>query len=63
MQSLLFIQKKLTEQDLQIIEEALSETRVQYTIKAKENMVVVEGRNDLVHAAKIALKEAGYSIQ
>jgi hypothetical protein len=63
MQSLLFIQKKLTEQDLQIIEEALSETRVQYTIKAKENMVVVEGRNDLVHAAKIALQEAGYSIQ
>lgn len=63
MQSLLLIQKKLTEQDIAIIEEALSETRVNFSIKASESMVVVEGRNDLVHAAKTALQEAGYSIQ
>lgn len=63
MQTILFIKQKLEEKDISNIEEALDDTRVDYMIKQKDNMVIVEGRNDLVHAAKIALREAGYTVE
>ncbi len=63
MQTILFIKQKLEDKDVHIIEEALDDTRVDYKIKQADNMVVVEGRNDIVHAAKIALREAGYSVE
>lgn len=63
MQTILFIKQKLEDKDISIIEDALNDTRVDYKIKQTDNMVIVDGRNDIVHAAKIALREAGYSVE
>ncbi len=63
MQTILFIKQKLEDKDISIIEDALNDTRVDYKIKQADNMVIVDGRNDIVHAAKIALREAGYSVE
>lgn len=63
MQTILFIRQKLEDEDIRKIEDALDDTRVDYKIKQADNMVIVEGRNDIVHAAKIALREAGYNVE
>ncbi len=63
MQTILFIKQKLEDKDVSKIEDALNETRVDFKIKQADNLVIVEGRNDIVHAAKIALREAGYSVE
>lgn len=63
MQSILFIQKKLDDQDVIRIEEALSETRVEFRVRKNDSLVIVEGRNDIVHTAKVALREAGYIVE
>lgn len=63
MQTLLFIKTKLTQADVEKIDAALSETRVDYRIKQPENCIIVDGRNDIVHAAKVTLRELGYEIE
>lgn len=63
MQTILFIKQKLSDKDVSIIEDALDQTRVDYKIKQADNLIIVEGRNDIVHAAKVALREAGYSVE
>jgi hypothetical protein len=63
MQTILFIKQKLSDKDVSIIEDALDQTRVDYKIKQADNLIIVKGRNDIVHAAKVALREAGYSVE
>jgi len=45
------------------ITEALSETRVDFEINLERQAVIVEGRNDIVHIAKTAIREAGYTVE
>ncbi len=45
------------------IEEALSETKVEFEVLLNSKAVVIYGRNDLVYIAKIAIREAGYTIE
>lgn len=63
MQTLLFIRSKLNDEDVEKINEALLETRVVFRIKKAESLVVIEGRNDIVYAAKVTLRELGYDIE
>lgn len=63
MKSILFVRNLNSEEDIKKIEEALSETRVEYSIALERKAVVVDGRNDVVHAAKVSLREAGYIVE
>ena len=63
MQTLLFVPQMTTEEAASKIRAALKETRVDFTIKLNEHCVVIEGRNDLVYTAKVALREAGFEVQ
>ncbi len=63
MKTILFVRSLDNEEARAKIEEALSETRVDYTISLASRAVIVEGRNDLVHAAKTAIREAGYTVE
>lgn len=51
-----------TEEAAQKITEALSETRVDFEVRLKDRCVAVEGRNDVVYTAKVAIREAGYNV-
>lgn len=63
MKSIIFVRNLNTEDDKAAIQEALNDTRVEYSIALDRKAVVVEGSNDVVHAAKVALREAGYIVE
>jgi len=63
MQTLLIIPQLTTEEAAAKIRAALQETRLDFTIKLAEHCVVIEGRNDLVYIAKVALREAGFEVE
>ena len=63
MKSILFVRNLDDEQCIPRIEAALEGTRVEFTIALERKAVVVEGRNDIVHSAKIALQEAGFIVE
>lgn len=42
---------------------ALDDTRVEYKVALQSGAVVIEGSNDLVYAAKTAIREAGFTVQ
>lgn len=62
MKSLLFVQHMNSAEDAERIAAALSETQVDFEIKLSDRCVVIQGRNDLVYAAKVAIREAGYTV-
>jgi copper chaperone CopZ len=43
--------------------EALSETKVDFEVLPNSKAVVIYGRNDLVHIAKVAIREAGFTVE
>jgi len=63
MKHLLFIRNLNTEEDVRRIKEALDETRVEYEVILENQCVAIYGRNDLVHAAKMALTENGFIVE
>lgn len=63
MKSIIFVRNLNSEKDVENIRLALMETRVEYTVALERKAVVIEGSNDIVHAAKTALREAGYVIE
>lgn len=63
LKSILFVRNLKTEEDASAIREALQETRVEYSIVLDRKAVVVEGNSDVLHAAKVAIREAGYVIE
>ncbi len=63
MKTILFIRDLNTEEAAQKITEALSETRVVFEVKLKDRCVAIEGRNDVVYTAKVAIREAGYNVE
>lgn len=62
MKTLLFIRDMNTEEAAQKVADALSETRVDFEVKLKDRCVAIEGRNDVVYTAKVAIREAGFNV-
>jgi copper chaperone CopZ len=63
MKHIIFVRDMNDEQSVKRVTEALSETRVDFEINLERQAVIVEGRNDIVHIAKIAIREAGYTVE
>lgn len=63
MKHIIFVKDMNDEQSVKKISEALSETRVDFEMNLERQAVIVEGRNDIVHIAKIAIREAGYTVE
>ena len=63
MKHLLFIRNLYTEEDVKRINEALEGTRVEYEVILENQCVAIYGRNDVVHAAKMALTEYGFVVE
>jgi hypothetical protein len=62
MKTLLFVGQMQTQADADKIALALSDTQVNFSIKLEDRCVVIEGRNDLVYVAKVAIREAGFLV-
>ena len=62
MKTILFIRDMNTEEAANKVTEALSETRVDFEVKLKDRCVAIEGRNDVVYTAKVAIREAGFNV-
>ena len=62
MKSILFVRDMNTEEAAQKVADALSETRLDFEVSLKDRCVTVEGRNDVVYTAKVAIREAGFNI-
>ena len=62
MKTILFIRDMNTEEAAQKITDALSETRVDFEVRLKDRCVAIEGRNDVVYTAKVAIREAGFNV-
>ena len=63
MKTILFIRDMKTEDQADRIRRALDETGVEYSVVPQSGIVVVEGGNDIVYAAKTAIREAGFVIE
>ena len=63
MKTILFIRDMKTEDQADRIRRALDETRVEYSVVPQSGIVVVEVGNDIVYAAKTAIREAGFVIE
>mgnify|MGYP004701340263 FL=1 len=62
MKTLLFIRDMVTEEAAQKITDALSETRLIFSVNLRDRCVAIEGRNDAIYTAKVAIREAGYNV-
>lgn len=63
MKHIIFVKDMNDEISVKKVSEALGETRVDFEINLERQAVIVEGRNDIVHIAKIAIREAGYTVE
>ncbi len=63
MKHIMFVSNLKSEDDIRRVKEALLGTRVEYEIVLENQCIVINGRNDIVHAAKSALTEAGFIIK
>lgn len=63
MKHIIFVKDMSCEHCVKRISEALSETRVDFEINLERQAVIVEGRNDIVHIAKMAIREVGYTVE
>ena len=63
MKHIIFVKDMNDEQSVKRVTEALNETRVDFEVNLERQAVIVEGRNDIVHIAKIAIREAGYTVE
>ena len=63
MKTIIFVRELKTEDQAARIRAALDDTRVEYKVALQSGAVVIEGSNDLVYAAKTAIREAGFAVQ
>jgi hypothetical protein len=63
MKKLLFVKDLDKEEVRKRISEALDQTRAIYNISTSNKCIAVEGNNDIVRVATIAIKELGYIIE
>ncbi len=61
MKTIIFVRDMKTEDQADRIRVALEDTRVEYKVALESGAVVIEGSNDLVYAAKTAIREAGFT--
>ncbi|AMC93917.1 copper resistance protein CopZ [Erysipelothrix larvae] len=60
---ILFVPDMKCQNCVKHISEELDNTRVDYEISLENKTVSVSGDNDAIHAAKNAIRNAGYTIQ
>ena len=53
----------LTEDNLAELEDALQDTGLKYTINLEDQMVAIEGDNDALYRAKVAINANGFLIK
>ena len=63
MKTIIFVPDMKTEEQADQIRSAMDDTRVEYNIVLDRQAVVIEGSNDLVYAARTAIREAGFRVQ
>ena len=63
MKTIIFVRELKTEDQAARIRAALDDPRVEYKVALQSGAVVIEGSNDLVYAAKTAIREAGFTVQ
>lgn len=62
MKKIIFVNNLKSQEDADSIERILNDTRVDFKVDLANKAVVLEGNNDMVHAAKVALQEEGFRI-
>ncbi|TFG83196.1 MAG: copper chaperone [Erysipelotrichales bacterium] len=63
MKTILFITDLFNEEDVLKLQESLSQTRIDFEVSLINHCVMIEGSNDLVYTAKVAIREAGYTVE
>ena len=62
MKHILFI-NNLDAKGVELITEALNESRLDFDLKLKDKCIIIEGSSDAVYTAKTLIREAGYTIE
>lgn len=63
MKVILFVRNLNTEEQAEQIRTALDETRLNFSVKPKDHIVVIEGDADAVYTAKVTIRECGFIIE
>jgi hypothetical protein len=63
MKNILFLTDLVNEEDVAKLKEYLSQTRIDFEVSLANHCVMIEGGNDLVYTAKVAIREAGYTVE
>ena len=63
MKNILFLSDLVNEEDVAKLNEYLSQTRIDFEISLVNHCVMIEGGNDLVYTAKVAIREAGFTVE
>jgi hypothetical protein len=63
MKVILIIRDLKTEEQAEKLRLALEDTRLIFSVKPKDHIVVIEGDADAVYTAKVTIREAGFIIE
>jgi len=63
MKTILILTDLVNEEDVVKLKEALSQTRIDFEVSLVNHCVSILGSNDLVYTAKVAIREAGFTIE
>jgi hypothetical protein len=63
MKTILFLTDLFNEEDVAKLEEYLGQTRIDFEVNLASHCVMIEGANDLVYTAKVAIREAGFTVE
>lgn len=62
MKRIIFVEGMDSQEVADEIQKILEETRVDFEINLINKAIVLHGNNDMVYAAKVALKEEGFKV-
>lgn len=62
MKRIIFVEGMDSQEIADEIQKILEETRVDFEINLINKAIVLHGNNDMVYAAKVALKEEGFKV-
>jgi hypothetical protein len=63
MKVILLVKNLTTEEQADKLRSALEETRLVFTVKPKDHLVIIEGDADAVYTAKVTIRECGFIIE
>lgn len=63
MKVILFVRDLNTEDQAEKLRSALEDTRLVFSVKPKDHIVVIEGDADAVYTAKVTIRECGFVIE